>query len=50
MTTLPTSGGSYTRDLLTGELTRMPDGPEPRAEPQPETPATPVPVVPKGGK
>ena len=46
MTDLPTTGGSYTRDLLTGELVRQPDGPAPKAEPQPETP----PAAPKGGK
>lgn len=49
MNTLPTSGGSYVRDLQTGALTRQPDAPAPKPAPQPETPPT-APAAPKGGK
>lgn len=46
MTDLPTTGGSFTRDLLTGALVRQPDSPAPQPEPQSDTP----PAAPKGGK
>ncbi|MGN7870971.1 hypothetical protein [Paracoccus sp. 22332] len=49
MTNLPTTGGSYTRDMLTGALVRQPDGPVSEPEPQPETPTRSTPTRPKAG-